>query len=58
MLALSRTPGEKIILTFGKIRIEVMVVSVRGNLVRLGIEAPREVNIMRAELEKGSDENA
>jgi carbon storage regulator len=47
MLVLSRKPGEKI--TIGS-RITITVLAVKGNKVRLGIEAPKEVAVLRAEL--------
>ncbi len=47
MLVLSRKPNESIIIN-GNIR--VMVVGIRGNHVRLGIEAPESVSIFREEL--------
>lgn len=46
MLVLSRKPGEKIIIGDG---IELMVVAVNGNRVKLGIAAPAECRIVRAE---------
>lgn len=46
MLVLSRKPGEKIVIGDG---IEVMIVAVNGNRVRLGIAAPAECRIVRAE---------
>ncbi|MSR59813.1 MAG: carbon storage regulator [Planctomycetaceae bacterium] len=46
MLVLSRKLGEKIVIGDG---IEVMVVAVVGNRVRLGIAAPQQVRILRAE---------
>ena len=46
MLVLSRKLGEKIIIGDN---IEVMVVGVCGNRVRLGIAAPTECRISRAE---------
>lgn len=46
MLVLSRKPGEKIVIGDG---IELMVVAVHGNRVRLGIAAPEECRIVRAE---------
>jgi carbon storage regulator CsrA len=48
MLVLSRKPDEKIV--FPGLGVTVRVVEVRGNQVRLGIEAPPDVKIMRAEL--------
>lgn len=47
MLVLTRKPGERVIVGDG---IEVTVVSVRGDQVRLGLVAPRDVSIYRAEL--------
>ena len=52
MLVLTRRVGERILL--GE-EIQVTVVSVRGEQVRLGIEAPAEVSICRSELvERGN----
>jgi carbon storage regulator len=48
MLVLSRKPGE--IIRIGE-DIELVVVSVEPNRVRLGISAPRDVPIMRSELQ-------
>ncbi len=47
MLVLSRKLNESIIIN-GDIR--VMVVDIRGNQVRLGIEAPESVGIFREEI--------
>ena len=47
MLVLSRKPGQSIFIN-GDIRITV--VSIRGNQVRIGIEAPASVSIFRDEL--------
>jgi carbon storage regulator len=47
MLVLSRKPGEKINIGSG---ITITVVEVRGNKVRLGIDAPEDVPIFRAGL--------
>jgi carbon storage regulator CsrA len=47
MLVLSRKPGEKLILGEG---ITVTVLEVVGNRVRVGIEAPGDVRILRGEL--------
>lgn len=47
MLILARKAGEK--LKIGD-NITVEVVSVAGNTVKIGIEAPKEVNILRKEL--------
>jgi len=47
MLVLSRQPGEQI--DIGD-NIVVTVVSIKGDNVRLGVEAPREVAIHRREV--------
>jgi carbon storage regulator len=49
MLVLSRKPGEKI--HIGN-NIIVTVLEVKGNRVRVGIEAPRDVAVTRDELLK------
>ena len=47
MLVLSRQENESIVIAD---RITVKVVSIRGNRVRLAIEAPKEVRVLRTEL--------
>lgn len=47
MLVLSRFIGEKLYIGNDVV---IQVVSVRGDKVRIGIEAPAETKIMRAEL--------
>ncbi len=47
MLVLTRTIGEKIIIDGN---IEVTVVAVKGNKVRIGIEAPDYVRVDRQEI--------
>jgi carbon storage regulator len=49
MLVLNRKPHERIIIDQS---IEIVVLEVRGNRVRLGINAPPEVSILRGELER------
>ncbi len=49
MLVLTRTKGE--VVTIGD-DITVMVVEVKGQKVRLGIEAPKSVAVHRAEIKK------
>ena len=48
MLVLSRKPNQKI--NIGS-EITITVVKVRGNVIRLGIEAPRDIRVVRSELE-------
>lgn len=47
MLVLSRKKDEKIVLSGG---IEVSIVQIRGDRVRLGITAPKDVVIHRSEV--------
>jgi carbon storage regulator CsrA len=47
MLVLSRKPGEKIVINNN---ITITVVGVIGNRVKIGIEAPDQVSILRGEL--------
>jgi carbon storage regulator len=47
MLVLSRKPGQKIVIEGG---ITVTVIAVKGNQVRIGIDAPEDVRILRGEL--------
>lgn len=58
MYVLARHEGESIIIAG---IIEIKVLSVTGKIARLGINAPREVPVKRAELlievENGSDNN-
>jgi carbon storage regulator len=60
MLVLTRKPGQSIMIGDG---VEVQVLSVAGEKVRLGITAPRDVSIFRNEVydrierESGGDED-
>lgn len=47
MLVLARKRGDKIIINEN---IEITVTNIRNGCVRIGIEAPRDINIRRAEL--------
>ena len=47
MLVLTRKPGERIVIGED---ITVTVLEVQGNRIRLGIEAPTEIPVMREEL--------
>ncbi len=50
MLVLSRQKDESIIIGEGDDAVEVTVVDVRGDKVRLGINAPREISVHRKEI--------
>ncbi|RLS57218.1 MAG: carbon storage regulator [Planctomycetota bacterium] len=47
MLVLSRRPNESIVIND---KIVITVIEIRGDKVRLGIEAPRDVPIHRSEV--------
>ena len=47
MLVLSRKPGERILIGED---VKITVVRIGPNTVRLGIDAPRDMNIVREEL--------
>ena len=51
MLVLSRREGEVITIAGGLVRITM--VQIRGEHVRLGIEAPKEMSVMRGEVAFG-----
>lgn len=50
MLVLSRKRDEKIVLRIGKEDVELTVVRIDANKVRLGISASENVTILRSEL--------
>jgi carbon storage regulator len=52
MLVLSRRPGQEIVIGD---EVRLTVVSIRGNTVRLGITAPAETRVRRAELRRAAD---
>lgn len=57
MLVLTRTRGESIVIQTNDGPIEVVVTRVLDSRVKIGINAPDTVKILRTELiEKGSDE--
>jgi carbon storage regulator len=49
MLILGRKQGEKLYIADN---IRITVLGIRGNVVKLGIEAPRGVHVLRAELQR------
>ena len=55
MLVLSRNVEQKIIIGQD---IEVTVLEIRGNTVRLGITAPRDISIHREEVQQRIDKTA
>ncbi len=53
MLVLSRKQNQQILVGND---ITITILKVRGNSVRIGIEAPKSVHVMRGELERQDDE--
>ncbi len=51
MLVLSRKKDEKILLKVGTEEIEVVIVRIEPNKVRIGISASENVTILRSELD-------
>lgn len=50
MLVLSRSQNQKIIIGSGENIISVSILEVRGNQVKIGIEAPKEIPVHRQEI--------
>ena len=50
MLCLTRKPGERIVIECRGVLIKVVVVDIDRNKTRLGVDAPRDVRIDRAEV--------
>jgi carbon storage regulator len=53
MLVLSRKIGNRIVIAGN---IEIVVLQIRGNKVRLGVNAPRDVSIVRCDARKQNGE--
>lgn len=51
MLVLSRKEGESIVIDGG---IRVFITKIKGNQVRIGIEAPAEVSVRRSEITRNA----
>jgi carbon storage regulator CsrA len=58
MLVLSRKKDEKILMKLGSEEVEVTVVRIDANKVRLGIKASEHVEILRSELLTKATEEA
>jgi len=58
MLVLSRMKDQRIIIGDGEAQVTITVVAVRGNKVRLGIDAPRDVAVHRQEVLDAIKRNA
>lgn len=48
MLVLTRSIGERLIINDGEIKLNVL--EIKGNQVRIGIEAPRHITVHREEI--------
>lgn len=53
MLVLTRTKGQSVFVTIAGQLLEVMIVDVRGDKVRVGFAGPRDFDITRSELYEG-----
>jgi carbon storage regulator len=58
MLVLTRRVGEAILLSLpdGQ-KIRILCVEMERKKVRIGVEAPKEINIIREELQKPDEQN-
>lgn len=52
MLVLSRKKNEKIVIGGHDCKITLVVVEIRGDKVRLGVEAPKDIPVHRGEVEE------
>ncbi len=52
VLMLGRKAQESVIIRCGDVTIEVVMVEIRGDRARLAFSAPRDVEILRAELDE------
>lgn len=50
MLILTRRIGEVLVIGEDDNKIEVMILNVKGNQVRIGIDAPKEIPVHRQEI--------
>lgn len=57
MLVLSRKVNEVLVIGQGETAVRVVVLSVQGDQVKLGIEAPRAILVMREEVLAAQTEN-
>jgi carbon storage regulator len=55
MLVLSRKHGQSLVIDGGTV---IRVLEIRGNQVRLGVEAPANVAVLRSELKQQPDGSA
>lgn len=48
MLVLTRSVGERLVIKDGEIRLDVL--EIKGNQVRIGIDAPKHISVHREEI--------
>ena len=58
MLVLARKKNEKLIIGTGPDAVEVTVVEIRGDKVRLGVHAPQHIQVDRAEVRDAKEREA
>lgn len=58
MLVLTRMKDEKIVIAVGDLEVIVTVAEIRGDTVRLGFDAPREITIDRLEVYEAKQQQA
>lgn len=56
MLVLSRKTGEKIVLP--QLGVTISIVRISGDVARIGVEAPKEILVLREELNKEEKKKA
>jgi carbon storage regulator len=57
MLVLSRHKDEEIFINVGGVLIQVIIVDIRGDKVRLGVTAPQDVAVHRREVYEAIERN-
>lgn len=50
MLILTRRIGETLVIGEGDNRVEVIILGIKGGQVRIGVDAPKDVPVHRAEV--------
>jgi len=50
MLVLTRKTGDSVVIDPGNLNINITVLAIQGDEIRLGFEAPKDVDILRREL--------
>jgi carbon storage regulator len=58
MLVLTRKVNQTLIIGNGSLAAQITILGIRGNYVRIGIEAPAEVRIVRLEIADPQDADA